>query len=87
MKRAVLVCLLAGTATSVASANDIEWASPVDGFWNTGSNWSPATVPNGAADVAILGLSGPYTVNLDLSPSIDGLSITNPEAVFEIAAS
>ncbi len=86
MKRAILLCLVAGTASSIASANDINWAAPVDGFWNTAANWSPATVPTAASDVAILGLSGPYTVNLNLSPSIDGLSITNPEAVFELTA-
>ena len=27
-------------------------ASPATGDWNTAANWSPATVPNGASDVA-----------------------------------
>jgi len=85
MKRAFVLCLLAGTASSVALANDIEWASPVNGLWNTDSNWSPATVPSGAADVAILGLSGPYTVQMNLSPTISGVSILNPDAVLEIS--
>lgn len=86
MNRTCVMALAAGLAVSVAHANDIDWASPVDGFWDNATNWSPMTVPTDAADVAILGLSGPYTVNMDLSPSIDGLSITNPEAVFEIPA-
>src|SRR5262249_54870682 len=33
----------------------ISWATPVDGSWNDGSNWSSGTVPGAADDVAIAG--------------------------------
>jgi len=83
MYRTVVLACVSGWAVSLAQAADVSWASPVDGVWNTPANWSPAMVPT-AADRAILGLAGPYTVNLNVNPGVSGLVINNPDAAFEI---
>ena len=47
--------------------------SPASGAWNTATNWTPNTVPNGPADIATFGVSN--TTNISLSGSIEVDSI------------
>src|SRR5438105_1273923 len=42
--------------------------SPTSGDWNTPANWTPATVPNGVADVATFGVSSVTTVLVAVGP-------------------
>jgi len=66
---AVLAALfLVSAPLPAAVAGSATWkASPVNSEWNNASNWTPATVPNGASDVATFGASGVTTVVLDVS--------------------
>lgn len=87
MNRACVVALASGLAVSMAvEAGEINWANPVDGLWNDAPNWSPAMVPSGVDDVAVLGLSDPYTVQMNASPAISGVVISNPNAILAIDA-
>jgi autotransporter-associated beta strand protein len=63
--------LLAGSAT---------WnVSPTNGNWNTASNWSPPTVPNSPADVAMFGISNTTAVSFSASVEVNGI-VYNPGA-------
>ncbi|MFI4855034.1 MAG: beta strand repeat-containing protein [Phycisphaerales bacterium JB065] len=85
MNRACVIALASGLAVSVAvGAGEINWASPVDGMWNSAPNWSPAMVPSAPGDVAVLGFSDPYTVQMNASPTISGIVISNPNAALTI---
>lgn len=51
-----------------AHAGSATWAtSPASSDWNTPTNWSPATVPNGTADTASFALSNTTAVSLSAS--------------------
>jgi autotransporter-associated beta strand protein len=51
----VIVLLLSLQPTQAGSAT---WnLNPTDGVWNTATNWTPPTVPNGPADTATFGVS------------------------------
>src|SRR5690242_19000656 len=42
-----------------SSAGSATWLNlPESGTWNSATNWSPATVPNGANDIATFAASG-----------------------------
>jgi len=44
--------------TAISYAGSATWnLNPTNGDWNTAANWTPATVPNGAADTATFGVS------------------------------
>lgn len=66
-----------------AGAPTHNWLSPVDGDWNDGAAWDIGTVPD-MLDHAQLGLSGAYTVSLPTTGNVMELSITNPDAVFQV---
>ena len=85
MYRAVLLACVSGCAVSIAQAADVSWAVATDGSWNVDTNWAPIMVPTGA-DRAILGLSGPYTVEIASSSDASGVRIENPDAVLELSA-
>ena len=82
---ATLVFLLLTTNIFAGSAT---WSpNPVSGDWNTAANWTPPTVPNGAADTATfessnvtdVTLLAPTTVELDgivFSPGASAFTIT-----------
>jgi autotransporter-associated beta strand protein len=51
-----------------AHAGSATWnLNPTSGDWNTATNWTPATVPNGPSDVATFGVS-----------NLTGISLSNP---------
>jgi len=83
---ALVLALSAGAASSQTA---FSWAAPVDGVWSDAANWSPAGSPGAFSglDTAALGLAGPYTVTLDVSRIISGLSFQNPEALLQIERS
>src|SRR6476620_2196234 len=61
-------------ASSVSAKN---W-NATDGFWNTGGNWNPASVPVGGEDVNIVNSDGvPRTVTLDVNTPSLGLVTIN----------
>jgi len=47
------------------------WVESAGGNWTTPANWSPASIPNGAADYPRIDLAGSYTVTVDLDVLMD----------------
>lgn len=65
-------------AASSSLAQTRSWATVTTGLWNTPARWSPADVPNTAAESATFDLFGTYAVTLDGSSgpvAINHLSI------------
>src|ERR1700736_3558020 len=67
----VIVSLLVPTFANAGSA--IWDLNPGSGDWNTATNWTPATVPNGTSDTATFDLSNTTTVSISSSPVVDGI--------------
>ena len=55
----------------------MSWKTAADGNWNTAANWNPANVPDSAGESAVVpsSLTGPFTITLDISPSVGSLDI------------
>lgn len=90
--RAVAAALLAcGSIVSAATVTD-QWKSATTGDWFTAGNWSTNGVPNNDANntyLALIAATGsPYTVTLNTSGTINlnSLSVTSPNATFNLAA-
>jgi fibronectin-binding autotransporter adhesin len=64
-----------------------QWNAAGGGNWTTAGNWSTATVPNGAADVARLHgkIDGPSTVTVDGNITLDTLDLNNVSNSYTIA--
>src|SRR5712691_8644028 len=61
----VLVFSLTNQLTFAGSAT---WnLNPATGDWNTAPNWTPATVPNGASDIATFAISNQAAISLSAS--------------------
>jgi hypothetical protein len=80
----VLIALAGAAAAS--NGQVINWGAVQNGLWSAPANWSPANVPDSAAESAVLGLAGGYTVDLNVSATIAELHLTNPDAVLSMGA-
>jgi autotransporter-associated beta strand protein len=79
----------------IAHAGSATWdLNPTSGDWNTASNWTPMTVPNGPADVATFppsstsspSISANTEVNAIIFPVNSGYGITvNPDLVLTLS--
>jgi autotransporter-associated beta strand protein len=68
-----VVMLLFFLATA-AFAGSATWkANPGSGTWNTAANWTPATIPNGAADTATFAFSGTKNVFFSADTEVNGI--------------
>ncbi len=66
-----------GTGTSASAFTVIttaHWINAGGGSWNSTSNWSTGTVPTAANDV-VIDAAGTYTVNLDVAPAFNSLTV------------
>lgn len=72
------------SATAHAGVATIEWASSVDGSWNSGANWLPMDVPDTPTEMAVLGGRGAYVVTINPGITCNGVSITNPMATLAL---
>ncbi|MCA9312439.1 MAG: hypothetical protein KDA21_14595, partial [Phycisphaerales bacterium] len=73
---AMLVALLSGTALGA------DW-SGVTGNWNDASQWAPMDVPDTAGESALLP-DAMYTLTMNLSPTIDSLTIAGTGPVLNM---
>jgi len=81
----LLVLMLAAAAASPAET--ITWTSTVDGDWNEAANWDPSDVPDEAGESAqVADDGGTYTITLDLSPTLDAVTLLNPLATLNLAS-
>ena len=61
-------------AATAAFAGSATWkANPGSGTWNTAANWTPATVPNGAADTATFAFSNIRSVFFAADTEVNGI--------------
>ena len=78
----VLASLLLSRAASAGSAT---WnLNPGSGDWNTATNWTPATVPNGVNDVATFAASNTTDVTVSLETSVNGITFDPGASPFTI---
>ena len=63
---------ISGSAFTVLTA--VHWINSSGGNWNTASNWSSGSVPTASNDV-VIDASGTYTVDLDVNPAFNTLTI------------
>ncbi|MGH7242214.1 MAG: hypothetical protein ACREJD_02215 [Phycisphaerales bacterium] len=56
------------------------WTNGTGGSWNTGSNWSPIGVPDGAGKSAVFDLAGTFMINLSGGPSPDSVQLLSTGA-------
>ena len=83
MKRAIptliISCLLI-VINQLAFAGSATWnLNPTNGDWNTAANWTPSTVPNGAADTATFDITNKNVVALSSDVEVSSI-VFNPGA-------
>ena len=61
--------------------------NPGSGDWNTATNWTPATVPNGAASAATFALSNTTGLSLSAFTEVNGVAFNAGANAFTITAS
>ncbi len=61
-------------------------ATPASGDWNTATNWTPATVPNGAADIATFASSSMTATSLSAVTAVNGIIFNPGASAFTITA-
>ena len=85
---ALLLCgLLLLVMSAPARAGSATWnLNPTNGDWNTATNWTPATVPNGPADIATFGSSAITAVSLSTAAEVDGIVFDPGADAFTISS-
>jgi autotransporter-associated beta strand protein len=69
-----------------SQAGSATWdLNPGSGDWNTATNWTPATVPNGSADTATFARSN--TTNASGGVTVNGITFTPAASAYTITAS
>ncbi len=70
----LFIALALLTLGSVAHAATFTWTNTAGGTWSATNNWSPNQVP-GSSDAAVVTAGGTYTVTLDISPTVNTLTL------------
>ena len=71
-----------------AEAGSATWlASPVNGDWNTATNWTAGGPPNGPSDMAFFGTSNTTAVSLSANTEVNGTMFNAAGSAFTITAS
>ena len=77
-------CLLGLQSTRAGSA---AWkTNPADSNWNNASNWTPATVPNGATDKATFATSNVRSVAISTATTVNSVIFNAGASAFNITA-
>lgn len=78
-----VLLILASCFLLSAYGGSATWkANPSSGDWNTASNWSPATVPNGASDTASFASSSRTAVSISSSVEVNGITYNSGANAF-----
>jgi autotransporter-associated beta strand protein len=68
-------------------AGSATWNSnPATSDWNTAANWTPQTVPNGAADTATFAVSNKRNVNISSATEVAGIVFNAGASAFKFTA-
>src|SRR5215467_7556942 len=86
MKTTAIHCSLMFILSALAYAGSAQWnLSPTSGDWNTATNWTPMTVPNGPADIAIFALSNIADISISENTEVNSIifssAATNPYSI------
>src|SRR3954454_18903665 len=83
--------LLSPALASMAFAGSATWSGTGTTDWNVTTNWTPAAIPNGPADIATFRASFTHSISLSASTQVNGIvfassatspyTITTPPAV------
>ena len=74
-----LICVVLRTA----DAGSATWnLNPASGDWNTATNWNPATVPNGASDLASFGVSNTTGIALSGATEVNAITFNAGASAF-----
>src|SRR5437763_429483 len=85
----VYLCFVAaiGVSNSVRAGSATWDLNPVSGDWNTATNWTPATVPDGSADTATFAVSNTTAISISANTIVDGITFAPGASSFTITAS
>src|SRR5437870_2167362 len=86
LSAAAILTLLLSTASSSFAGSATWKASPATGDWNTATNWTPTTVPNGASDTATFATSSTTSVSLSANTEVNGIVFNAGASAFTITA-
>src|SRR5207248_4334225 len=79
-----LIFFLAGSA----QAGRVIWdLNPGSSDWNTATNWTPTTVPNGSADTATFALSNTTAISISANTEVNGITFNAAASAYTITAS
>jgi hypothetical protein len=68
-------------------ADSATWkTNPGSGDWNTASNWTPSTIPNGPSDVATFASSNRTSVSISAETEFNGIVFNAGASAFTITA-
>lgn len=83
---AAALLLLVGFSDIASAQIDSTWINPAGGNWDEPTNWSTPSYPDndGANHTAIIGGIATFDVLLEIPISIDGLSLSNPQATLVV---
>jgi autotransporter-associated beta strand protein len=83
---AIQLAIVSAFVPIFAHAGSAIWdLNPGSGDWNTATNWTPATVPNGSADTATFDVSNTTVVTLSASAEVNGIVFNAGASAFTIA--
>jgi autotransporter-associated beta strand protein len=71
---------------SVFAGSGTWLTTPVSGDWNSATNWSPMTVPNGPADTATFDSSSVTDISLSADTDVNGMVFNPGASAFTITA-
>ena len=71
---------------SEVRAEVLTWNNPAGGSWNLAANWNPENVPDQSGEEALfVEGDGTYLVVLNLSPTLDRITVDDAEATLDIS--
>jgi autotransporter-associated beta strand protein len=80
---ALLPALLLLLAIQPSQAASATWRpSPATGDWNTATNWTPVTVPNGPSDTATFATSSQTSVSLSADTEVNSITYSPGASAF-----
>jgi hypothetical protein len=69
----------------ISQAGSATWnLNPTSGDWNTDANWTPASVPNGAFDIATFDISNMTAVALSANTTVNSVAFTADASTYAI---
>jgi hypothetical protein len=74
---AILTVIVFVLVPALAYAGTATWdLNPGSGDWNTATNWTPVTVPNGSTDTGTFGASNTTDVSFSENTEVNGIAFT-----------